>query len=216
MLELAGIFFGSFAIGFSGAVMPGPLLTLTIKESLNHRKGAAFWLSSGHSLCELVIVGLIVLGINRLIPIEAVDGPIGLFGGAILLWMAYGAFRQSQVGLQPAGTDGASTLGRNLIIGGVAVTVSNPYWWVWWLGVGMGLLISAQLAGMMGVMVFYVGHILSDFVWFGFVGAIVGRSQKILGGKAYKYIIFACAVVLLGFGLRFIVHGIQKIGIAPI
>ena len=48
MIELAGIFFGSFLIGFSGAVMPGPLLTLTIKESLNHSKGAALWLSGGH------------------------------------------------------------------------------------------------------------------------------------------------------------------------
>jgi threonine/homoserine/homoserine lactone efflux protein len=212
MIELTVIFFGSFLIGFSGAVMPGPLLTLTIKESLNHSKGAALWLSSGHSLCELVIVGLIVFGINRFIPITTLDGPIGLFGGAVLLWMAYGAFRQSQASLETAKTDSSRLPGRSLIVGGMTVTVSNPYWWVWWLGVGMGLLISAQLAGIAGVILFYIGHILSDFIWFGFVGFMVERSQKMLGGKVYKYVILVCAMLLLGFGLQFIVHGVRTIG----
>ena len=212
MIELAGIFFGSFLIGFSGAVMPGPLLTLTIKESLNHSKGAALWLSSGHSLCELVIVGLIVIGISRFIPTTTMAGPVGLFGGAVLIWMAYGAFKQSQASLQAAKTDSSRLPGRNLILGGMTVTVSNPYWWVWWLGVGMGLLISAQMAGAIGVALFYVGHILADFIWFGFVGFMVERSQKMLGGKVYKYVILVCAMLLLGFGLRFIVDGVRAIG----
>lgn len=212
MIELAGIFFGSFLIGFTGAVMPGPLLALTVKESLTRSKGAALWLSSGHSLCELVIAGLIVVGINRFIPTTAVAGPIGLFGGAVLIWMAYGAFKQSQVALEPIEAGAGLAAGRSLILGGAAVTVSNPYWWVWWLVVGMGLLISAQLAGVAGVVLFYVGHILSDFVWFGFVGFMVGRSQKLLGGKVYKYIILVCAALLVVFGLLFIAYGARTIG----
>jgi threonine/homoserine/homoserine lactone efflux protein len=212
MIELAGIFFGSFLIGFSGAVMPGPLLTVTIKESLNHSKSAALWLSSGHSLCELVIVGLIVVGISRFIPTTNLEGPIGIFGGAVLLWMAYGAFKQSRARIEAVKTDSSRLPGRSLFVGGMAVTVSNPYWWVWWLGVGMGLVISAQMAGAIGVALFYVGHILADFIWFGFVGFMVERSQKMLGGKVYKYVILACAMLLLGFGLWFIVEGVRTIG----
>jgi threonine/homoserine/homoserine lactone efflux protein len=212
MIELVVIFFGSFFIGFSGAVMPGPLLALTVKESLNRSKGAALWLSSGHSLCELVIVGLFVGGISRLIPVSTVMGPIGLVGGSVLVWMAYGAFKQAHVALEPVEAAAGSSAGRSLILGGAAVTVSNPYWLLWWLTVGMGLLISAQLAGVAGVILFYIGHILSDFVWFGFVGFMVGRSQKMLGGKLYKYIIFVCAALLAGFGFLFIGHGARTIG----
>ena len=192
--------------------MPGPLLTLTIKESLNHSKGAALWLSGGHSLCELAIVGLIVIGISQFIPTETMAGPIGLFGGAVLIWMAYGAFKQSRATLETAGADTSRLPGRNLIVRGMAVTVSNPFWWVWWLGLGMALLISAQMAGAIGVALFYVGHILSDFIWFGFVGFMVERGQKMLGEKFYKNIILVCAILLMGFGLWFIVHGIRTVG----
>ncbi len=207
MVELAGIFTGSFLIGFSGAVMPGPLLALTIKESLGRSERAALWLSLGHSLCELVIVGLFVGGVSRLIPVQTMVGPIGLIGGLVLLWMAYGAFRQTQVALEPAvAATGPSPRG-GLILGGAAVTLSNPYWFLWWLTVGMGLLLSAQLAGVLGIALFYVGHIMSDFAWFGFVGFAIERRREMLSGKIYRGIIIVCAVLLLVFGIMFALYG---------
>jgi threonine/homoserine/homoserine lactone efflux protein len=210
MVELTGIFFGSLFIGFSGAVMPGPLLAMTIKESLGRSRMAAIWLSIGHSMCELLIVGLFVAGVSRLLPVQALIGPVGLIGGLLLLWMAYGAFGQARLSLEPLdpseAESGPSPV-RGLILGGAAVTVSNPYWLLWWLTVGMGLLISAQLAGVAGIILFYIGHILSDFLWFGFVGFAVGKRRDFLSGNLYRWIITTCAVLLLCFGLMFALYG---------
>jgi threonine/homoserine/homoserine lactone efflux protein len=210
MLELTGIFFGSLFIGFSGAVMPGPLLAMTIKESLGRSRTAAIWLSIGHSMCELLIVGLFVAGVSRLIPVKTLIGPVGLIGGLVLLWMAYGAFGQARLALEPldpleAATGPSPVRGR--ILGGAAVTVSNTYWLLWWLTVGMGLLISAQLAGIAGILLFYVGHILSDFLWFGFVGFAVGKRRDLLSGNLYRWIITICAVLLMCFGIMFALYG---------
>jgi len=216
MTKLASIFAYSFFIGFSGAVMPGPLLALTLKESLGRGKTAALWLSIGHSLCELAIVGLFAGGLSKVIPVQAVSGPVGLVGGAVLVWMAYGAFRQSQAALEPVEAADAPSLGRSLIVGGAAVTVSNPYWLLWWLTVGMGLLLSAQLAGTVGVVTFYIGHILSDFVWFGFVGFVVGSRRQMLSGRLYRGIVFVCAIFLLGFGLWFMGYGAHTVRLSLI
>ena len=140
MNDLAVIFIASFGIGFSGAVMPGPLLALTLKESLNRGKLAALWLSSGHSLCELIIVGALVGGVSRLISVDKIVGPVGIIGGGILIWMAWGAFGQAGTIAEPAADDfGSPSRVRSLIFGGAAVTISNPYWLLWWLTVGIAL-----------------------------------------------------------------------------
>ena len=67
MIELVLIFSASFVIGLSGAVMPGPLLALTLKESLSRGGVAALWLSGGHSFCELLLVTAIVAEISKLV-----------------------------------------------------------------------------------------------------------------------------------------------------
>ena len=208
MNDLAVIFIASFGIGFSGAVMPGPLLALTLKESLNRGKLAALWLSSGHSLCELIIVGALVGGVSRLISVDKIVGPVGIIGGGILIWMAWGAFGQAGTIAEPAADDsGSPSRVRSLIFGGAAVTISNPYWLLWWLTVGIALVLSATRAGVAGVISFYIGHILSDFVWFGFVGFLVGRRRQMLNAGLYRHIIQACACFLFGFGLLFALYG---------
>ena len=66
------IFLTSLAIGFSGAVSPGPLLTYTITESLKKGFIAGPLISVGHALIELVLVIVFALGRSNmfLIPLR--------------------------------------------------------------------------------------------------------------------------------------------------
>jgi threonine/homoserine/homoserine lactone efflux protein len=192
--------------------MPGPLLALTLKESASRGGTASLWLSSGHAACELVIIILFVSGVSAWIPVEKVVGPVGLIGGGVLLWMAHGALRQAREPFN--GVEAATTRssGGGLLIGAGAVTVTNPYWALWWLTVGSELLLRDALpAGMAGVGVFYFGHILSDFAWFGFVGFTIGGNRKLLEGRLYRHLIFACAALLAGFGVWFIASAVGMI-----
>jgi len=211
MESLPLIFITSLGIGLSGAVAPGPLLALTLKESMGQGRGAALWLSGGHSLCELLMVTALAGGLSQLISIDKISGPIGVLGGLILVWMAFGTFKQS--GATGDLTQGPSSRSRphNLLLGGAAVTVSNPYWTVWWLTAGLALLLMSTKAGPAGIISFYIGHISADFLWFGFVGFIVAWRSQMLSGKVYRRILQACAGFLLVFGILFGVYGIRII-----
>jgi threonine/homoserine/homoserine lactone efflux protein len=87
---------------------------------------------------------------------------------------------------------------------GAAVSIGNPYFALWWATVGLGLLGSAARLGRPAVACFYVGHVLSDFAWFAFVaGSLALGRSVIVGGPAYRVLLMASGVFLVGFGLYF-------------
>ena len=64
MFELAAIFGGSFTLGLSGILTPGPILTVTIAESARRGFKAGPLIISGHALLELILVLAIILGLG--------------------------------------------------------------------------------------------------------------------------------------------------------
>src|SRR5574340_191106 len=93
MLTLFTVFFSSFVIGLSGALIPGPLLTATINESSRHGFRSGPLLVLGHGILELALVGALLAGMAPLLRADWLFVAISLMGGAILLWMAWGMFR---------------------------------------------------------------------------------------------------------------------------
>jgi threonine/homoserine/homoserine lactone efflux protein len=207
MESLIVIFFTSLGIGFTGAIMPGPLLALTLKESLKRGKWTALWLSSGHALCELVMVAALVAGLSKLVSGDTIIGPVGLLGGAILIWMGVGALRQPLPEQDVAGQSVSLRAPRSLLLSGSAVTITNPYWTIWWLTAGLTLVVFAAKAGPAGIITFYIGHILSDFLWFGLVGVLIGSGRRFLEERTYRLALQACGIFLLFFGISFIGYG---------
>ena len=84
---LAAIFVTSFGVGFTGALMPGPLTTLAVRESMQRGFWAGPLLAIGHSLIELALVIGLALGLSRLLDEDPVMAGVGIAGGLFLLWM---------------------------------------------------------------------------------------------------------------------------------
>ena len=85
MFELAAVFVGSFILALSGALMPGPLLTVTVAESARAGFRAGPLLITGHAALEFLLVIAIVLGLGPFLKSPPVMGVIALVGGGILL-----------------------------------------------------------------------------------------------------------------------------------
>ncbi|MEK6655195.1 MAG: LysE family transporter, partial [Thermodesulfobacteriota bacterium] len=62
-MTLSTIFFSSFLIALSGAMMPGPLLTAAIGEASRRGFIAGPLLVAGHGILELVLVAALLLGL---------------------------------------------------------------------------------------------------------------------------------------------------------
>ena len=76
MWELVAISLSWWLVSLSGVMMPGPV--------------AGPLITVGHAAAEAVMLGLLVLGMNRVMQQPAVVGAIGILGGAVLAWMGWG------------------------------------------------------------------------------------------------------------------------------
>lgn len=205
---LTGIFLSSFVIALSGALMPGPLLTITIGEST--RQG--FWVGPrlilGHAILELILVVALLAGLAPLLQQDSVFGMIAFSGAFILLWMAFGMFR-SLPGLK-LDFEKETAGNRHLVLSGAMLSLANPYWIVWWATIGLGYILHSKMFGFYGVAFFFVGHILADLAWYSIVSLSIAKGKSFLSLKAYKILIGSCAGFLVIFAGYFGYSGWER------
>jgi threonine/homoserine/homoserine lactone efflux protein len=221
-LELVGFFVTSFVVGLSGALMPGPLVTLAIAESAKggFRRGPAVVL--GHAVVEMLAVGGLLLGISQVFGDPLVSGTIGVVGGLVLLWMGYGMGRSAWTGaaaldLAAGGGPPAAqaSQSRSLIaspaVRGGAVSVANPYWLLWWATIGAAYVGKSLSLGLAGLAAFYLGHILSDLGFITLVSAVVASGRRSLDARVYRGVIMFCALALAVLGIYFLLSGAPQV-----
>jgi threonine/homoserine/homoserine lactone efflux protein len=207
--ELLAIFFSSFIIAFSGAMMPGPLLTATISESSKRGFYAGPMLIAGHGILEMVLVVLLLLGVAPFLQREGVFAVIAIAGGAILLWMAFGMLRSLPT--LSLSFDVGKTGNNSLILSGILLSLANPYWIIWWATIGFGYILHSRQYAMWGIFFFFTGHILADLVWYSAVAAAVGKGRHLFTDGIYRGIMGTCAVFLVAFACYFFYAGLQKV-----
>ncbi len=201
---MLAVYITALTIGFSGAMMPGSLLTYTLKQSLATGKRAGFIIVAGHALLELLLLILIFLGFDTILRSDYAQIAIGLVGGALLLFMGFDMIRGAIKNTLHVKTDGVSSKSANLLLSGAVLSASNPYFLIWWAIIGLGLLTEAYKAfGIAGVCVFYIGHISADFIWYGCISVLVGTTRKFIPEKPYRIMIALLGGLLLFFGGKF-------------
>ncbi|HEY3298723.1 MAG TPA: LysE family transporter, partial [Armatimonadota bacterium] len=63
-MPILKIFAASFMVALSGAMMPGPLLTVTVSQTVRRGFIASVLLMIGHALLELVLVAGLIFGLG--------------------------------------------------------------------------------------------------------------------------------------------------------
>ena len=214
MAPILIIFANSFLVGLSGAISPGPLLAFNIKETLRVGFIAGPLVVAGHSLLELVTVGALAFGLAQVLDSDPVVAAVGLLGGGFLLWMSWGLLRKPSKNVPHLSGWSASQsrIGLKPLVGGALVSLSNPFWALWWLTVGAALITRSLEVGLMGIASFYLGHILSDLVWYGFVSATVTSGKRFLSRNVFRGIILVCGSFMGLLGVYFVITGIRLLG----
>jgi len=208
--QLLTIFVSSFVIALSGAMMPGPLLTVTINESSRRAFIAGPLLIAGHAVLELALVIALLLGLAPVFSMPLVFSATAIGGAIILLWMAFNMFRTLPT--LTLSWEGGKVSGTHPIASGILMSVANPYWFIWWGTIGLGYIMYSMQFGLWGVAFFFAGHISADLIWYSIISFAVAGGRHFLTDRVYRAVIAACAAFLVLFAFFFAVAGFRKLG----
>jgi len=226
------IFSFSFLVALTGAMSPGPLLTYTIIKSVKTSKRGyltGLWVIIGHAILEMGVVALLLMGFSFVLKNLIVVRIIGIVGGLVLIYFGYAIVRDVYLGNIPTdfldqslpeadpdqqGNSESDPAGdkpgllenkgiENPIIGGIIVSISNPYWWVWWATIGFAFMIQFDISikKWPRLLAFFLGHEAGDLVWYLFVSTLAFFGMKHLNKRAYYGILGLCGLFLILFGL---------------
>ncbi|TCO03650.1 threonine/homoserine/homoserine lactone efflux protein [Natronoflexus pectinivorans] len=202
LTSLATIFFTSLIIAFSGAMMPGPLLTVTISESSKRGAMAGPLLITGHAILELLLITGLLLGLAPVLKHDMFFLISALLGGSIMFWMAWGMFRSLPT-LSVNTQEGTERKG-NLLVTGALMSLANPYWIIWWATIGIGYIFYSQTFGLPGIVFFFLGHITGDYIWYTAISTAVSKGKKLFTDQVYRILIGICGTFLVGFAVYLI------------
>ena len=208
--SLVAVFIFAFVVGFGAVISPGPVSTAIVSQSPRNGWRVGPLISTGHSLLELVLTLLITLGLATVLARPGIQALIGLVGGGLLLWMGgsmlVGAWR-GNVHLPGASSETKLMTKREILLLGMLATITNPFWYAWWVTVAAGYLAQAQALGIGSVAAFYLGHISADYSWNTTLATVVGSGRKWITGTVYRVIIGFCGAFLVYFGVVFLTRG---------
>ena len=195
----------SFVVGLSGALMPGPLLALTVGEAARFGFWAGPLLVLGHAILELSLVIALVFGLSQVVGNGLVFSIVGIVGGLVLIYMGYTTVRQGWRKIEIP-TNKVKTANRMLVVSGIVVSASNPYWIIWWATIGTTYLLWALKIGAGGVAAFFTGHIFADLIWYTFVAFVIVKGKKFISNTIYWWFLIVCGLALVGLGGYFIIR----------
>lgn len=202
-MNLFLIAFSSFVIALSGALVPGPLFSITVAESAKRGAAAGPLIIIGHGILELSLVILIILGIAPFLTAPLAKRTISFVGGLVLVIMGYRLIKEGR-NARLLVTEERARKGMHPVISGIVGSISNPYWSIWWATIGMGYLVSSVKFGILGAAVFFIGHITADLGWYSLVSLAVSKGKKVIGDRGYRFLLCSCGVFLIIFGIWFL------------
>jgi len=192
-------------ISFSGVMMPGPMFAVTLAKSYKSQL-AGTQISLGHAVIEVPLILLIYFGFAQFFQNSIVQLVLSVLGSGMIIWLGISMFR-ARTEVVRKGKD----LPYNAFTAGIITSAFNPFFLLWWATIGSMLIMRILDFGAIGLVVFIIVHWLCDLIWLTLISVVIYRTHSLWGLKLQEWIFIACSLLLVGFGLWFLVSGIQLV-----
>lgn len=164
-----------------------------------------------HELPVIILFSLPLILLTSSSTIFSMFRVISITGGVSLI--VFGIFhvvRTLSKNDNLTATDKPSRI-ENPILAGILFTGVNPFFFLWWISVGVKLISdSLQLLGYpLGIVFLFFVHIWMDYARLGVSSYFASRVIKIIGFPYHKFMIILLTLPLFYYGINFILAAIR-------
>jgi threonine/homoserine/homoserine lactone efflux protein len=199
---MLGFLIETVAISLSGVMAPGPITAVTVARGSKSPHAGA-WVAVGHGIVEYPLIFAIFYGLGRWFELPAVQTGIAAAGGLFLLYTGLTMLRSLRRRQEEASAADHRERQRPVTVGAV-LSLSSPYFLIWWATVGAALTLRAAEYGWAGVLAFASVHWSCDLGWLYLLSALSYRGGRVFGQRFQQLILLVCGVFLLFMGGRYL------------
>jgi len=197
---ISGIIFG-----LSSGLIPGPLLTLVISETLKHGIREGIKISIVPLLSDLPIVLVTILILTRLSDIRPALGIISILGTIFLFYLAIES-------LSFKGSDIDTEVKPQSVKKGLITNLLNPSPYIFWFSIGAPTVVKAMDIGLLSASLFILSFYFSLVGSKIMVAFVTGKSRNFLKSRNFIYTIRVLGLVLLIFAALFLKNALGYLG----
>ena len=196
-------------LGLAAGFSPGPLTILVISETLRHGLRAGMKVALAPILTDLPIIALAALLLDRLSSHPTALGVIALLGGGFLFHLGLGSLRHRESAV------GSGLPAPRSLLRGVTANFLNPNPYIFWIGVGTPILLTAFDRSWVHAAVFsaaFFSFIIGSKL---LLARLVDGSRTFLSSSAYRWILRILGLLLIIYALIFFKDGLTRCGLFP-
>jgi threonine/homoserine/homoserine lactone efflux protein len=206
MTSEISFFISGMVFGLSSGLIPGPLLTLVISESLKHGSIEGIKVAIAPLLADLPIVLGTIFIFSRLNDIHPVLGTISILGGLFLIYLAFESFVFKESSLTKP------DLKPKSVRKGVFTNFLNPAPYLFWISIGAPTVVRAANISALSVFLFIFSMYLFLVGSKAVLAILTGRSRHFIKSRYYLYTVRGLGLILLIFSFFFFKNGMKYFG----
>lgn len=207
MLDLVEFLFLGAFLGLAAGTSPGPLLAVTISETLQHGKWEGIKVAISPLITDLPIILFILYFLLHLTNYNSTIGIIAFFGASYLIYSGVESLK-----IKPENVE-LNVEKKDALKKGVIVNLGNPHPYIFWISIGGPIIfkslnthVSATILFILGFYSFLVGSKIA-------ITLIVEKSKSFISSKYYYSIIQILGLAQIVFGLAFIKMGLESLNV---
>lgn len=199
--SLPSLALAAATLGLSAGFSPGPLFSLVLSQTLRHGPAEGVKVALAPIITDAPIILACWLVLSRFSGAPIVLGLVSLAGAALLTRYGLACFTT------PPPQAGQPDVAPRSILRGVAANFTNPHPYLFWVAVGVPLLLDAATVGTAGVVVFLAVFYLAIVGAKVAAAVVTGKCGRFLSGRAYRLLMAGLGLSLFFFAATFLRQG---------
>ncbi len=197
------LFISSFVLAIAFCAPPGVVTAETVRRGAARGFFPALFVQFGSLVGDTTWAMIALTGLAFIIQNNVAKAILSLIGVALMLKLAWEAFRDARHGKELDLADSRQAAHRSDFANGAFLSLGNPLNIVFWTGLGSTVFtsISGRLQPI-HFAVFFAGFLGGAVLWCFFMAGLIAWGRKFVTPTFFRWVNVSCAIALCFFALQ--------------
>ncbi|MEW6337589.1 MAG: LysE family transporter [Acidobacteriota bacterium] len=203
----------AFLVSLATVAVPGPITLVASRLALGRGIAPAAWFLAGSTALDVVFFAALATGAAPWLRSLGALPVVEITGGLALLWGGVASLRAAPVKHTPRRlVDDARvrSAASNFVLG-VAVSIGNPHYWIWWVTAGLAFVEAARTHGTLGL-AWMLGALIAGVVsWYVPLLWALRRGRALLSPRGERIVVRVMSAALIVLGGALVAFGFRRL-----